>query len=276
MKKTSVIFLGSKPGSVAALMILIECGWDVKYVVVSPQHDCNWIPEPSLCDQAKLLKIKVVSSQDDIPEEVKVDFVISYMYRQRVKLQILNRAQKAALNFHAGPLPEFAGWAFYNIAILEGSNEYGCTCHYMDENFDTGPLLKVSKFSINPEQETAFSLEKKAQKYMIKLFVDFCVLVESGKKLPLTYQDPDKMRYMKQNEFEKLKEVPLHADIDEIDKRARAFWYPPYTCAYMMINGKKIEIVPEIAKKQMAMIMHSNDLKDLLDASGLVFDISEY
>lgn len=270
MKKNSVILLGSKPGSVAALMILIERGWDVRYVVVSPQHDCDWVPGPSLHEYAQSLKLNVLTSQEDIPEEVKVDFVISYMCRNRVKLRILNMAKIGALNFHAGPLPEFGGWAFYNIAILENSDEYGCTCHYMDKNFDTGPLLRVKKFSINPKQETAFSLESKAQKCMIKLFVEFCELAESGKALPLTHQDPDKMRYMNHDEFEQLKEIPLDADVDEIDKRARAFWYPPYTCAFMMINGKKVEVVPELAKKQAAKLMHSNDLKDLFDASGLL------
>ena len=55
------------------------------------------------------------------------------------------------------------------VAILEDSPEYGCTCHIMDENFDSGPLVKVRRFAINPREETALSLEKSSTE-MILLF----------------------------------------------------------------------------------------------------------
>jgi methionyl-tRNA formyltransferase len=45
--------------------------------------------------------------------------------------------------------------AFYNLAILENAEEYGCTCHYVDNNFDTGALLKINTFKVNSQYETA-------------------------------------------------------------------------------------------------------------------------
>ncbi|OUR60340.1 hypothetical protein A9Q74_14095 [Colwellia sp. 39_35_sub15_T18] len=269
MNKPSVILLGSKPGAVAALAVLVERGWDVQYVVASPGDEPEWLEKPSLQEFAQAHNLNVLTAQSAIPDNTKVDFVISYMYRNLVVPRTLNMANEAPLNFHAGPLPQFGGWAFYNIAILEGSKEYGCTCHYMDQGFDTGPLLRVDRFTINPAVETAFSLERKAQAKMVKLFIDFCEMVATGEKLPLMPQNPVEMRYMKKDEFESLKEIPLNASSEKIERYARAFWYPPYGCAFMMINGKKIEIIPEIVKEEVAKSMHSSDLTDLLSVAGV-------
>jgi methionyl-tRNA formyltransferase len=260
--KPSVIFFGSKPGSVVALEILLDLSWDVKYVVVTKTQVYNWINSITLEQFAKSRGLNVII-QKDLPKGLKTDFVISYMYRNLVNPSSIELAKNAALNFHAAPLPEFGGWAFYNLAILEEVEEYGCTCHYMDDNFDTGPILKVSKFKVDIKNETAYSLERKAQAEMIKLFIDFCKMAESNQKLPLECQDKNKMRYLKREEFENLKNIPENADGYTIDKYARAFWYPPYECAKLKFNDSTIEIVPSIAKIQVAELLHYDDLKFL-------------
>jgi len=193
----------------------------------------------------------------------KVDFVISYMFRFLVKEDVCSLAKRAAVNFHAGPLPKYGGWAFYNLAILEDAKEYGCTCHYMDNNFDTGALLKVNTFKINAKNETAISLERKTQEEMVRLFNDFCILVESNEALPCTIQNPEEMRYLSFKEFDKLKEIPINADEETVQRYARAFWYPPYDCAYIKLNNTIVEVVPNIAKEEIAKKFHEDDLLSL-------------
>lgn len=269
MERPSVILLGSKPGAVAALSVMLARGWDVRYVVSSPKFTYPWIPGPTLGEFAASRGLRVLSSQQQLPAEEQADFVISYMFRYLVKAETLRLARRAALNFHAGPLPEFGGWAFYNIAILEDSAEYGCTCHYMDDGFDTGPLFKVRRFPIDASQETAYSLERKAQREMVKLFVDFCDAAESGADLPREEQDASRMRYMNREEFEALKEIPAGADDETIQRYARAFWYPPYECAYMTVGGSKVEVVPRVAREQVASLLHADDLECLLASVAL-------
>jgi methionyl-tRNA formyltransferase len=260
--KNSAIIIGSKPGSVAALKHLIKSDWDVKEVVAS-EEQATWLPEPSLHDVAKKLGIRTVSKQSDLISE-QVDLVISYMSRSLVKKDALERG-KYALNFHAGPLPEFGGWAFYNVAILEDSPEYGCTCHIMDEDFDTGRLVKVRRFCINPKKETAYSLEAKAQVEMILLFREVISSYEKNDKITGVDQEKDRMRYMNANEFQKLKIIPQNATPEQADKVARAFWYPPYEMAYYLLpNGTKLEVIPEIVKNELAQMLHHNDLNSLL------------
>lgn len=266
MRKEAII-LGSKPASVTALLLLLKRGWKVKEVVTSPIQSA-WLPNPSLYDVANRLGIRTVQKQSML-ESTGVDLVISYMYRSRVKKGTLERG-KYALNFHAGPLPEFGGWAFYNIAILEDAPEYGCTCHIMDEDFDTGPLVKVRRFGINPRLETALSLERKAQTEMILLFREVISTYEISDEITSKGQNPEQMRYLNAVQFSKMKQIPTNASPEEADRIARAFWYPPYEMAYYLLpNGTRLEAVPEIAKNDIAVEMHSNDLEDLMRVVGI-------
>lgn len=266
MRRPSAVLMGSKPGSVVALSIMLERGWDVPFVVVSRKHAHPWVAGPTLEEAATEAGIPV-GVQSELPRTLRPDFVISYMYRYLVKPEVIGLAERAAVNFHAGPLPEFGGWAFYNVAILEDRDEYGCTCHYMDEGFDTGPLLRVRRFPIDVSQETAFSLERRSQEEMIRLFQEFCDLAESGTALPREPQDPARVRYMTQQEFERLKRIPPDADAATIDRIARAFWYPPYECAYMVQGGAKVEVVPSVAKTEIASLLHADDYARLQEVA---------
>lgn len=263
MSEPSVILLGSKPGSVVALEHMLERGWDIRAVVTSPDFNHDWLPQPSLFDVAHASGVKVYAKQSELPAEMACDFVISYMYRYRVKAPVIDIARQAALNFHAGPLPRYGGWAFYNIAILENATRYGCTCHHMDNGFDTGPLLKVREFPIDAATETAVSLEHQAQAEMVRLLAEFCLMAESGETLPRLEQNAHEMRYMTQEQFQALKEIPSDADAETIQRLARAFWYPPYECAFLRHNGHKVEIVPDIVKVQLAEMLHQGDLAEL-------------
>ena len=266
MDKPSVILMGSKPGSVVALSTLLERRWTVAAVVIAEGFGHSWMPGPSLSAFAKSRGLQVVT-QKNLPRDSKVDYIVSYMYRRRVKPEILALAKRAAINFHPAPLPKFAGWAFYNVAIWERSSFYGCTCHHMDEHFDTGPIVQVRHFPINHEKETAVLLEKRTQKEMIQLFIEVCKRAELPSALPCSEQKSLEMRYMTKAEFEKLKRIPDDADSELVDRTARAFWYPPYECAYFEFGGRRIEVVPQQAKLQAANLLHANDLIDLMTAA---------
>jgi methionyl-tRNA formyltransferase len=241
---------------------MLDRGWDVRAVVASRKSEYPWIHGPTLRELACERGLTVVETQAELPR-IDSDFVISYMFRRRVTREVRDVARRAALNFHAAPLPDFGGWAFYSVAILEEVREYGCTCHHMDEGFDTGPLLKVRRFPIDAKSETAWSLESRTQVEMLKLFCEFCVLAESGDELPCEEQDSSRMRYMTREQFEALKRIPAEADPETIQRYARAFWYPPYEGAYLNIGGVKVEVVPAIEKNHLATLLHADEVTSL-------------
>lgn len=140
----------------------------------------------------------------------------------------------------------------------------------MDESFDTGPLVKVIRFKIDSNIETAISLEKKTQKQMVLLFDQVVANFERQNDFVLIPQPPDQMRYLNQSEFEKLKRIPDNASKIEIDRIARAFWYPPYEVTYYeSVNGTRVEVIPEIAKNELGYSSHEGSLTDLLQAANI-------
>ena len=264
--KPSAILLASKPAAVAALLLLVQRGWDVQEVVAGDEP--IWLPGPSVREVAHRLGIKWVSSQSELSTSGH-DFVVSYMFRSRVNEETRSRG-RYALNFHAAPLPQFGGWAFYNAAILEQSEEYGCTCHIMDEYFDTGPLVKVRRFAIDASRETAISLERRAQLEMLFLLEEIIATYRVRGTLPSWPQDSVKIRYLNAEQFKLLKAIPSDASEELADRIARAFWYPPYELAYCTLpSGARVEVIPQVVKLDVARHMHANDLSRALDSLGL-------
>jgi methionyl-tRNA formyltransferase len=263
----SAILLGSKPGSVVALLELLNRGWDVREVVAE-ELEQPWLPGPSLFETARAHNIRVVPRQEELISR-NVDLIISYMFRKRVKSPTLERA-RYPINFHAAPLPSYGGWAFYSVAILEEAISYGCTCHIMDEGFDTGPLVKVREFEIDCKVETALSLEKKSQLEMVQLFREVIQNFEIHGTIEGKNQDESKMRYLTFDEFNNLKEIKINDSADEVDRKARAFWYPPFNSAFIeMPSGMKVEIIPDAAKITLGELAHASDLRELLRSMSL-------
>lgn len=260
----SVVLFGDKPGAVRALEYMYSIGWKIKSVV-SAMTERSFISGPTLQETSNKYGIPFITQEEFLSDYIEpVDLVISYMYRNLVREESLKLARVAAVNFHAAPLPRFGGWAFYSVAILEEVKKYGVTCHHMDTGFDTGDICMQEFFEISSENETAFSLEKKAQSAMFFLFKSFCSHISLGKDLPRKPQLKEEMRYLKKKEFDNLKRIPDGADYHVIQKYARAFWYPPYDLAYILTDGKKIEIMPNIVKEEIARYMHLNDYQNII------------
>jgi len=69
---------------------------------------------------------------------------------QRIKKDLLNLAQKAAINIHSSILPRYAGLAPYYWVLVNGEPETGVSVHYMTENFDEGNIIVQKKSVVRP------------------------------------------------------------------------------------------------------------------------------
>jgi methionyl-tRNA formyltransferase len=257
MTKPKVIFMGSKPGAVAVLRFLLERGWNIHAVVVSGEKEYNWYSGETLTSFSNSRGIRV-STQEELDSSESVDYVLSYMFRNKVKKEVLGMASKAAVNFHAAPLPEYGGWATYNRAILDSANSFGVTCHHMIGELDAGPILKIRRFPIESNNMTGKDLESLAQIEMVKLFADLVINNFEKWEIPSVSQNPQEKNYVNFEEMQELKIIPNDADHDTEQLKARAFWFPPHLGAHYVLNFKKIEIVPDIVKKRIAREIDSN------------------
>jgi methionyl-tRNA formyltransferase len=169
-----------------------------------------------------------------------VDLVLSFLFWKRIRPPLIALGRTGCLNFHPAPLPDLRGLGGYNVAILEDRAEWGVSCHFVDEGFDTGDLVEVERFPIDRRAETALSLDLKSQERLLGLFQRVLGRALAGEPLPREPQGPG--RYVDRDEFEALRVVRPG---DDLERKLRAFWYPPHPGAMLDTEGGRLTLVDE-------------------------------
>jgi methionyl-tRNA formyltransferase len=236
-----VVFMGKcKRSAARALRWLVEQGIEVAAVVASEPD--AWTREEQRLDLvAERHGLPLVGDEELYaapPEDV--DVVISFLFWKRIREPLLSLGRIGCLNFHPAPLPDLRGLGGYNVAILEGRPDWGVSCHYVDETLDTGDLVEVVRFPIDQQTETAFSLDLRSQERLLELFQRVMAKALAGEELPREPQGEG--RYVDRAEFESLRVVRPG---DDLERKLRAFWYPPHPGAVLEVDGQHVTLVDE-------------------------------
>ncbi len=176
-----------------------------------------------------------------------VDLVISFLFWKRIREPLLSLGGIGCLNFHPAPLPDMRGVGGYNVAVLDGLAEWGVSCHFVDEQLDTGDIVEVARFPIDPARSTALSVDLESQEQLFELFQRVMKRVLAGEELPRTPQGEG--RYVSREEFEAMRRVQPG---DDLDRKLRAFWYPPYPGAVVEVDGRELTLVDETLLAEVA------------------------
>jgi methionyl-tRNA formyltransferase len=243
-----VVFMGkSKRSAVRALDLLVERGAEV-VAVVAPEPD-RWTREPQRLDlAARRHGLPLVTDEDlyaDPPEDV--DLVVSFLFWRLIREPLIALGRIGCLNFHPAPLPDFRGLGGYNVAVLEGLREWGASCHFVDESFDTGDLVEVERFPIDPDAHTALSLDLETGDRLVGLFGRVIDRLLAGEELEREPQGEG--RYVSRDEFEALKVVRPG---DDLERKLRAFWYPPHPGAVLDVDGRRLTLVDDALLAELA------------------------
>lgn len=252
--------MGRKPGAARALLYLLARGISVPFVV-APKDEGY---ENNLYKTAMAHRIRTISDKElygliqrNHKDVQDIDLVISYLFWNRIKKPLLALARLGCINFHPAPLPDYKGRAGYNTAILDQRPWFGVSAHYIDsEDFDNGPIIKTLTFPIDPASETALSLEARAQSKLYELFEEVMALFIKGG--PITTIPNQNGMHLTGRQLEELKLVDLEKDSPQvIERKIRAFFFPPYSGAkiraggkeYTLINDKILKLLAELQNK---------------------------
>ncbi len=164
-----------------------------------------------------------------------VDLVLSFLFWKRIRRPLIEAGSIGCLNFHPAPLPDMRGLGGYNVAILEDFAEWGVSAHFVDEEFDTGDLVRVERFPIDREAETALSLDIRSQERLLGVFRWVIDAALTGAALPRTPQGEG--RYVTREEFDRLRVIDPGDPPELTERRIRAYWYPPYDGATIGAGG---------------------------------------
>jgi methionyl-tRNA formyltransferase len=250
----------NKLSAIEGLKYVVEKGIEV-VAVVAPPKDATTPVEESLFHAANDLGIPTASDVE-LYEHLKpesdrsvynldnVDLVISFLFWKRIKKPLIDLPRIGCINFHPAPLPDVRGVAGYNIAIYEKLATWGVSAHFVDESFDTGDIIEVLRFDIDADNETAFSLEAKSQAMLLELFKRVIDVVHRDG--PLSRSPQGKGRYISKPDFEKMRKIQPEDSLEEIERKIRAFWFPPHGGAFVEIHGKEFTLVDERFLKEIA------------------------
>lgn len=169
------------------------------------------------------------------PEEY--DLGISFLYPHMVPSKQVNC--HTWINFHPGPLPEYRGRNIAYYAIMNGEQEFGASLHYMNEYFDTGPIIEVARFPIEASY-TAGDLVKISHNLLASLFKKWLPAFIIGR--------PPEGRQQGLGENIYYRKGPIMDWVvltEAQDRVARAVTAAPRYYAKVMVGGRPYRLTPE-------------------------------
>ena len=122
-----------------------------------------------------------------------IDLIVLAGFLSMLGKKVVNKYEGKIINVHPSLIPSFCGKGFYGIIPHEKAIEYGvkvtgATVHFVDENYDTGPVI-LQKAVYIKDDDTPQVLQKRVMKEAewvilseaIKLFSEGRLEVEGRK-----------------------------------------------------------------------------------------------
>ncbi len=192
---------------------------------------------------------------------LNVDLIIVGTWPEKIKKETFNIPKIAAVNIHPSLLPKYRGPNPYTQTILHGEKESGITLHLIDENFDTGAILKQEKVLIS-DTDTAKELREKTTakaRILVKEFINDL----NEKILAPVNQDERYATYFPQiSGKERMLDFTMQTS-DDVSRTIRALHpflpcYITYKNQFYIVNPYRFKILVEKYDKKPGTIIYKN------------------
>ena len=138
-------------------------------------------------ERAKKHNIRAVFEKDeqaiiDIMKENKIDLVVLAGFLKILSPNFTKAFENRIINIHPSLIPSFCGKGYYGLKVHEAAIEYGvkvsgATVHFVDENADTGPIIRqdtVEVFAGDSPQDLQQGVLKIEHKILSQVVADYC------------------------------------------------------------------------------------------------------
>jgi phosphoribosylglycinamide formyltransferase len=140
-------------------------------------------PQCPAADYSREHGLEVIQypGEDTGPEQLvktlqqrKVDLILLAGYLKLVPREVVAAFPRATLNIHPAWLPAFGGKGYYGhrvhaAVIASGAKVAGVTIHFVDEEYDHGPIVSQVVVPVRPD-DTADALAARVLKHEHKLY----------------------------------------------------------------------------------------------------------
>ena len=241
-----VIFMGTPDFAVGTLEAIINAGHEVVGVVTQPDKrqgrssELRMSPVKECAIKHNIDVYQPIKVRD--PEFVEIlrgmepEVIVVVAFGQIIPKSVLEMPKYGCVNVHASLLPKYRGAAPIQWAVINGDEITGVTTMLMDEGIDTGDILMVREYKVEPK-ETGGSLFDKLEKIGAELLVDTLLELQAGNITPV----PQGENFTHVGKLEKTTGViDFNKSAVEIERLIRGL--NPWPSAYTSFNGKNLKI----------------------------------
>ena len=138
------------------------------------------------CNEALISKKIKVVDKDNFLKKLKIlndHLILSISIPFKIPRAVLDQLKIGIINFHSSALPNYRGMHPLNWSIINGEKKIGVTAHWMNNDFDAGPIIAQKKFTVDFYDDIN-SIKHKAHELILALSSEIAVNHLNGIKIP--------------------------------------------------------------------------------------------
>jgi len=248
MKELRIVFMGTPDFAVASLKALVEANYNIVGVITAPDKPAgrgrklneSAVKKYALSHGLEILQPVNLKNPEFLNklESLQADLQVVVAFRMLPK-QVWAMPKMGTFNLHASLLPNYRGAAPINWAIINGDTKTGVTTFFINEDIDTGAIIKQESTEIS-ESMTAGELHDILMNLGSKSVVETVEMIQKGSINPIKQKEGDFNPAPKLNK-ENCR-IQWNQPLEKIYNQIRGL--NPYPGAWTMLqnNGQETEI----------------------------------
>ncbi len=174
MKRLRCALIGADTLLIECGRLLRERGHEIVSVAAGSERVATWATQSGLAAR-DVNQLDVWASE---LSDQSVDYIFAITHLHLLPKSLVAAAREMAINFHDGPLPEYAGLNTPVWGLLRGETEWGVTWHRIDTGVDTGDIVVQRRFAV-AERDTSLSLNTRNFEVAIDSFSELVDVLEA-------------------------------------------------------------------------------------------------
>jgi natural product biosynthesis luciferase-like monooxygenase protein len=217
----SALFIGDSSLLPRCVSAFQEAGQRVAAIATASPQVAAWAREAGM---PVLDKNRLFSDPDP---ELRVDYLFSVANLDMVPPALLRAARVAAVNFHDGPLPRYAGLNAAAWALLNGEASHGIAWHGMLDRPDAGDLFAAIPVAIEAG-DTALSVNAKCYEAGFAGFEAILAAIAAGGRPRAVPQQGTRSYYGRARRAPAAGTLDLRQGVAALARLVRGLQFGPY------------------------------------------------
>ena len=111
----------------------------------------------------------------------KPDLILLAGFMKKIPNNVINKFKNKIMNIHPSLLPKYGGKGFYGMkvheAVINSKDKItGVTIHFINNEYDRGPIIKQKEILVDFKNDNAISLSKKVLRLEYELYLEIVKL----------------------------------------------------------------------------------------------------